>query len=113
MMETKVLKIVGQRVRDLRKQMGLSQEELGEKDGLHFSYIGGIERAEKNITLINLQKIAEVHGVSIHDLFAYSKLTIYRNNDIDVLLNSIHEKLASMKKSDLKKVQLFLNELFE
>ncbi|WP_010503540.1 helix-turn-helix domain-containing protein [Paenibacillus elgii] len=111
-MEAMVLKMVGQRIRDLRRQTGLSQEELGEKAGFHFSYIGGVERAEKNITLVNLQKIADALGVPINDLFVYSKYTSNKNNDKDNLLSSIHEKLISMEKSDLRKVQLFLSDFF-
>ena len=45
------------KVRDLRKQMGISQEELAFRSGLHRTYIGMIERAEKNITLLNIEKI--------------------------------------------------------
>ena len=48
----------GIRVRELRKKLGISQEELAYKSGLHRTYIGMIERAEKNITLINIEKIA-------------------------------------------------------
>lgn len=46
-MSEQILRMVGTRVRDLRKKKGLSQEELGERAGVHFSYIGGVERAEK------------------------------------------------------------------
>ncbi|AJS58485.1 helix-turn-helix domain-containing protein [Paenibacillus sp. IHBB 10380] len=109
-----VLKAVGQRVRDLRKQLGLSQEELGEKAGFHFSYIGGVERAEKNITIVNLQKIADALDVPLNDLFVYSKYskTTNRSNDKDILLNDIVGRLSTMKKNELNKVQLFLNEFF-
>jgi len=48
----------GERVREIRKEKGLSQEELAHKADLHRTYIGMIERAEKNITLINIEKIA-------------------------------------------------------
>lgn len=59
----------GERVRELRKERGLSQEALSFKADLHRTYIGMIERAEKNITLINIEKIADALGVSIKDLF--------------------------------------------
>jgi transcriptional regulator with XRE-family HTH domain len=58
----------GERVRDLRKSKNLSQEELADKAGLHRTYIGMIERAEKNITLVNIEKIAKALGVEISDL---------------------------------------------
>lgn len=59
----------GERVRDLRKSQGLSQEELAFKADLHRTYIGMIERAEKNITLVNVEKIANALNVGIKELF--------------------------------------------
>ncbi|MEK4433965.1 MULTISPECIES: helix-turn-helix domain-containing protein [Paenibacillus] len=66
-----VLKLVGARIRALRKERGYSQESLGEKGGFHFSYIGQIERGEKNVSLVNLAKIAESLDVNLIQLFAY------------------------------------------
>tara|TARA_B100000780_G_scaffold267082_1_gene223839 strand:+ start:656 stop:871 length:216 start_codon:yes stop_codon:yes gene_type:complete len=59
----------GKNVRELRKSKGLSQEELAFRAELHRTYIGMIERAEKNITLLNIQKIANALDTSIADLF--------------------------------------------
>ena len=59
----------GQRVREIRKEKNLSQEELSFKADLHRTYIGMIERAEKNITLINIEKIAKALNVDIKELF--------------------------------------------
>lgn len=59
----------GKNVRELRKSKGLSQEELAFRAVLHRTYIGMIERAEKNITLLNIQKIANALDTSIADLF--------------------------------------------
>jgi transcriptional regulator with XRE-family HTH domain len=66
--------LFGKRVRQLRMRKGLSQEELGYEAGLHRTYIGQIERAEKNITLKNIAKIAKELGVNISELFDFSKL---------------------------------------
>ncbi|WP_249923436.1 helix-turn-helix domain-containing protein [Paenibacillus sp. RS8] len=51
-----ILKLVGSKIREIRKSQGLSQEQLGEKAGFHFSYIGGLERGERNVTLSNLPR---------------------------------------------------------
>ena len=67
--KTDVLIKFGERVRDLRKERGLSQEQLAFKADLHRTYIGMIERAEKNITLINIEKISNSLNVSIKELF--------------------------------------------
>ncbi len=67
-MSSRILILFGQRVRVERLKQGLSQELLAEKAGVHRTYIGMIERAEKNITLINIEKIAKALGVEIGTL---------------------------------------------
>jgi len=59
----------GVKVRFYRKSKGLSQEELSFKADLHRTYIGMIERAEKNMTLTNIEKIANALEIDIKDLF--------------------------------------------
>ena len=61
----------GEKVREIRKEKGLSQEELAYRANLHRTYIGMIERAEKNITLLNIEKIANALEISVNDLFIY------------------------------------------
>lgn len=58
----------GSKVRQLRKNKGFSQEKLAELAGVHRTYIGMIERAEKNITLLNIYKIAKALTVNIKEL---------------------------------------------
>jgi transcriptional regulator with XRE-family HTH domain len=60
--------VVGSNLRRLRKKLGISQEDLAEKCGLHRTYAGAIERSERNITLQTLEKLAESLGVSPQDL---------------------------------------------
>lgn len=61
--------VFGQRVRELRRRKGLSQEALALACDLDRTYIGGIERGERNISLINIEKIAAALGVPIQELF--------------------------------------------
>lgn len=63
-----VLEQFGQRVREERLKKGFSQEELAFKAELHRTYIGMIERAEKNITLNNIAKIAKALEITITEL---------------------------------------------
>lgn len=63
-----ILKKFGDRVREIRIEKGLSQEQLAYNANVHRTYIGMIERAEKNITLINIEKIAKALEVEITDL---------------------------------------------
>lgn len=59
----------GNKVRQYRLEQGISQEELAFRANLHRTYIGMIERAERNITLVNIEKIANALNININDLF--------------------------------------------
>ena len=59
----------GKRVREQRTALGFSQEKLAADAGVHRTYIGMVERAEKNITLENIAKIARALRVNIDELF--------------------------------------------
>jgi len=68
-MKREVLIKFGKKVREERDRLGLSQEELASRAGVHRTYIGMIERAEKNITLQNIEKIAKALDLKISDFF--------------------------------------------
>ena len=70
-----ILNLFGENVRKFRRLVNLSQEELAHKADLHRTYIGMIERAEKNITLVNIEKIANALEVKIEDLLKTSNGT--------------------------------------
>ena len=63
------LKRFGKRVRELREAATVSQEELAERAGLHRTYIGGIERGERNIGILNVLRLARALRVQPSDLF--------------------------------------------
>lgn len=56
--ETGLVTVFACNVRRLRKERGLSQEELAEAAGVHRTYVGMIERGEKNVTIYNIERIA-------------------------------------------------------
>lgn len=60
----------GVNVRKIRKQRGYSQEELADRAHLHRTYLGGVERGERNVALKNIVAISAALGCSIGDLFA-------------------------------------------
>lgn len=70
-MKKDILKKFGDKVREERNKKGLSQEELADLAGVHRTYIGMIERAEKNITIENVEKISNALGKEIKELFNF------------------------------------------
>lgn len=68
-MKEPILIQFGQRIRGLRKQRGLSQEQLAEITGFHRNYIGMIERGERNPALVNVEVFAKVFGMNLSELF--------------------------------------------
>lgn len=69
-MKKKILLKFGEKVKDERIKQNLSQEKLAEKAGVHRTYIGMIERAEKNITLENIEKVVKALGLKLSDFFS-------------------------------------------
>ncbi len=70
-MSKTTLEKFGEKVREERHKLGLSQEELASRAGVHRTYIGMIERAEKNITLENIEKVARALKINISDLLTF------------------------------------------
>ena len=68
-----IQKKFGLKLRQLRKDRGYSQEAFAFECGLHRTYIGCIERGEKNITLVNIEKIAKKLKVRVEEMFEEGK----------------------------------------
>ena len=73
-------KIIGERLRSYRNQKNWSQEQLAESAGLHSTYIGQLERGEKNATIESISKVAAALGVSLSTLF--ENISAYDTDDI-------------------------------
>jgi len=65
---------LGKAIREARKQLGYSQEEFAHECGLHRTYIGVIERGEKNVALNNIVRISEALEMRVTDLFENARL---------------------------------------
>ncbi len=74
-MDKTALQRFGARVRLARERLGVSQEELAGLAGMHRTYVGGIERGERNVGLLNIIRIARALAVSPADLFEEPKAT--------------------------------------
>lgn len=66
---SKIAKSIGQRIRNYRIKLGLTQEKLAELSGCHPTYIGQLERGEKNATLESIEKISFALGIPLSQLF--------------------------------------------
>lgn len=63
--------IFGKHLRQLREASGLTQEELANKAGMHFTYVGQIERGVRNPSLVNLHKLAKALNITAGKLFPF------------------------------------------
>jgi len=94
--------ILGVRIRKLRKEKGLSQEALAEKANLHYTFIGRVERGEKKISIVGLEKLAKALEISLTDLFDLPELDNQR-------FDSLKKKLITeLKHLDLKTTKALL-----
>ncbi len=93
---------LGARIRDIRKSQGLSQEVLAEKSDTTPHYIGQIERAQTNVSINTLQKIALALGVNINDFFSFlPPAKILTKKD-----QLISEIISLVKNEDEEKVKI-------
>jgi len=99
-----IAKIIGQRVRNYRNQSNLSQEKLAEAAGLHPTYIGQIERGEKNVTIESIAKISEALNLPLSKLFEKLDSRVGEDTSINIPLQC-YEFL--MSKSPAEQEQLF------
>lgn len=65
----RIRKLLGKRIRELRKARGFSQETFAHECGIHRTYMGDVERGERNIALDNLVKIADALNLELTELF--------------------------------------------
>ncbi|MFT3951287.1 MAG: helix-turn-helix transcriptional regulator [Oscillospiraceae bacterium] len=101
---------VGQRIRNYRNQLHISQEELAEKCGLHPTYIGQVERGEKNATLETVEKIAAGLSIALNTLFEF----IEKNDDTGSEYPAMAYKLIqSVSKAEQEKLIDILKSVME
>lgn len=70
---SKIVEKFGQRIKELRIKNNLTQEKLADRSGVHYTYIGAVERGTKNISLKNIEKVAKGLGVSLAEFFSTFK----------------------------------------
>ena len=103
-----IAKILGQRIRNYRTAAGLSQEKLAELSGCHPTYIGQIERGEKNATIESIEKISSALNVSLSKLF--EKLGAKEKETRNIPLEC-YEFLSSKTKEEQEHIYRILLEM--
>ncbi|HBU83666.1 MULTISPECIES: helix-turn-helix domain-containing protein [Paenibacillus] len=92
---------VGNRIRELRKAKGWTQEQLAEAAGLHYSYIGGVERGDRNISLETLEKIINGFQVPAEEIFKFQEESEYKralDEHITLISGKSSDEIASLTK---------------
>ncbi|MEW6617795.1 MAG: helix-turn-helix transcriptional regulator [bacterium] len=103
---------MGNRVRQLRTQLGLTQEDLDEKAELDWRSIGSVERGERNLSLDSLQRVSQALGVTPAYLLEVTK----ERNELPEKELMIHEIIYLLKEKNIKELKYILNlikEFFE
>ncbi len=104
-----IIKLLGQRIRNYRTEKGLSQEKLAELSGCHPTYIGQIERGEKNATVESVGKIASALGVSLSRLF--EKLDGTTDVDSPSIPLECYELLSTKTKEEQERIYRIIIEI--
>ncbi|HEV2391456.1 MAG TPA: helix-turn-helix domain-containing protein [Verrucomicrobiae bacterium] len=106
-----IQELVGARIRELRKARGWTLEDLAEKAQKHYTYIGGLERGDRNVTLEVLQAVASALHVPIKSLFniAPHPLETKLNATSDDILSAIQKGFRAIIDAKGKLAEYFLN----
>ena len=102
-MENTVVAQLGQRIRELRKIAGMTQEQFAEQAGLHPTYVGGVERGTRNISIKNLAKLAVALRVPLKDLFVFP----------DAKNNHARERVKALVVKDDERMRTFFSTVCE
>ena len=105
-----IAKTVGQRIRNFRTQKGLSQDKLAEYAGVHPTYIGQLERGEKNATLESIERITSALQISLSDLF--ETIDDKQDGERNIPLEC-YELVASKTKKEQEQIYKILLEMDE
>lgn len=103
-----ITKRLGQRIRKYRTEQGLSQEKLAELSGCHPTYIGQIERGEKNATIESIEKISLALNISLSKLFENISI---QENDSQSIPNECYEFLLGKTKEEQERLFHILLEM--
>lgn len=110
-MNSEINKIVGKRIKQYRKKEGLSQEELAFKASLHTTYIGQLERGEKNATLKSIEKISSSLKIPLEVIFKGVQEEFSSNED--QIAKEVLTLIQKISKTDLENIDKIIHYLLE
>ena len=102
------LKLFGKRIKELRKNKKLTQEQLGELVGIDFKQIGNIETGTYFTTMPTLEKIAKALDVEIYELFNFN-----HNNSREILIENIIKMIKEASDDDLKIIYRIIGDILK
>ena len=102
------LKLFGKRIKELRKNKKLTQEQLGELVGIDFKQIGNIETGTYFTTMPTLEKIAKALDVEIYELFNFN-----HNNSREILIENIIKMVKEASDDDLKIIYRIIGDILK
>ena len=102
------LKLFGKRIKELRKNKKLTQEQLGELVGIDFKQIGNIETGTYFTTMPTLEKIAKALDVEIFELFNFN-----HNNSREILIENIIKMIKEASDDDLKIIYRIIGDILK
>ncbi|UCD84752.1 MAG: helix-turn-helix transcriptional regulator [Deltaproteobacteria bacterium] len=103
----------GGKIRELRKMKGLTQMELSKKVGLHWKFIGEVERGDSDIKLGNIARIAKGLGMELNEILAYCFPKTVRSREEEEVIGLLKKLSWKEDKKKLQKVKVFIEEVLE
>ena len=100
---------LGKKIKKYRRVQDLTQEDLGEKAGLHYTYIGQVERGEKEPSFKALKKIAEALDIGVDKLLINYELS----SDVTLQISNITDLLLNRSQKELEMIYTLLKNLIE
>jgi transcriptional regulator with XRE-family HTH domain len=108
------INLVAQRIRSLRKQKGLTQEQLAEKANLHYSYLSSVERGERNASLESIEKIINALEINPMQLFNFADINVYEETaDKQSTLEAIEALLQTRNSDEVSMVYRILYDMVD
>ncbi|MFS0728315.1 helix-turn-helix domain-containing protein [Paenibacillus sp. 1P07SE] len=105
--------LIGARIRELRKTQGLTQEQLGERAQLQSSYIGGVERGDRNISIETLEKLIHALEITVPEFFDFSEIPIENHTEQNKLIQIFVSQLMKQDTKNIKKMLNIYKEIFD